>query len=123
MLIPAPATFERSFTSVTPLTGWTNRSLTQEDWDRVAPLLPPPYAGVGRPPLDHQLLLAGMLWIMGRGASWRELPQPFGKWNTVYCRYRKWRREGLWQRLLAVLAADHSEGSIIPGGDWHHSVG
>ena len=94
---------------MTPLTGWTNRSLTQEDWDRVAPLLPPPYAGVGRPPLDHQLLLEGMLWIMGRGASWRELPQRFGKWNTVYCRYRKWRREGLWQRLLAVLAADHSE--------------
>jgi hypothetical protein len=84
--------------SSTPLAGSANRSLTEEDWDRVAALLPPPYAGLGRPPLDHRVLLEGMLWVMERGGSWRELPQHFGKWNTVYCRYRKWRREGLWHR-------------------------
>ena len=92
-----------------PLTAWANRRLTKEDWDRVAPLLPPPYAGVGRPPLDHRVLLEGILWVMGRGGSWRELPQRFGTWNTVYCRDRTWRREGRWQQILAVLAVNHPE--------------
>jgi transposase len=53
--------------------------------------------------LDHRTMLAGILWIVGRGASWRELPDTFGLWNTVYSRYRRWRREGIWQQILEVL--------------------
>jgi transposase len=53
------------------------------------------------------MMLEGMLWVMGRGASWRELPEQFGKWNTVYCRYRKWRNGGIWQRILDIVNADH----------------
>ena len=50
-------------------------------------------------------MLEGMLWVVGRGASWRELQERFGKWEAVYRRYRKWFDQGLWQRVLAVLNA------------------
>jgi hypothetical protein len=88
-------------------TRWSPRpiptDLTDEQWARIAPLLPPQRPPVGRPMLDHRTMLAGMLWIVGRGASWRELPDTFGLWNTVYSRYRRWRREGIWQQILEVL--------------------
>jgi len=51
-------------------------------------------------------MLEGMLWVVGRGASWRELPERFGKWEAVYRRYRKWRDEGIWQRILDRMAGD-----------------
>ena len=50
-----------------------------------------------------------MLWVVGRGASWRELPEHFGKWEAVYRRYRKWRDEGIWQRVLEVMNADRHD--------------
>jgi transposase len=87
----------------------TPRGVTELQWVRVAPLLPPPYSGIGRPPLDHRTMLEGMLWIVQRGASWRELPERFGKWEAVYRRYRKWRDDGIWQRVLDVMNAEHHD--------------
>jgi transposase len=64
------------------------------------PLKPP----TGRPRRDHRQVLAGMLWIFGTGASWRDLPEEeFGPWRTVYGRYRQWCKEGLWQRIVESL--------------------
>jgi transposase len=94
-------------TSSVSTRGSAGLALTELQWVQVSPLLPSPYSGVGRPPLDHRRMLDGMLWVMRGGASWRELPARFGKWNTVYCRYRKWRNEGIWQRVLDVMNADH----------------
>ena len=71
-------------------------------WAHVQPLLPPP-AAVGRPPRDARAVLAGVLWILGTGASWRELPTAFGPWPTVYGRYRDWCATGLWPQLLQAL--------------------
>lgn len=62
----------------------------------------------GRPRSDHRTVLAGMLWIFGTGASWRDLPkEEFGSWRTVYSRYRKWRKEGLWRRIVETLQFGH----------------
>ena len=80
--------------------------LSDAQWASVASLLHPAYSGVGRPPHDQRTMLEGMLWVVGRGASWRELPEQFGKWEAVYRRYRKWRDEGIWQRILDRLAGD-----------------
>jgi transposase len=44
-----------------------------------------------------------MLWVMHTGAAWREVPSEFGAWQTVYSRYVRWRRDGTWGRILAVL--------------------
>jgi putative transposase of IS4/5 family DUF4096 len=78
--------------------------LTDSEWGLVRPLMPPQKPPIGRPRHDHRTVLAGMLWVMDSGCSWRELPQEeFGPWRTVYSRYRKWRKEGLWQRIVEVL--------------------
>lgn len=82
-------------------------TLTEAQWARIAPLLPPQQPPVGRPMLDHRRVVAGMLWIERTGAAWRELPARFGQWPTVYSRYRRWRGNGLWQRITEVL--QHAE--------------
>jgi hypothetical protein len=79
--------------------------LTDARWERIAALLPPPSTG-GRPAHDHRRLLAGMLWLMRTGATWREVPAQFGSWHTVYTRYREWCNAGIWYDILAVLDPD-----------------
>jgi hypothetical protein len=78
-------------------------TLTDEQWARISPLLPPQRPPVGRPPRDHRTLLAGMLWVARTGAAWRDLPPCFGPWPTVHSRYQRWRQAGLWQRILDAL--------------------
>jgi transposase len=78
--------------------------LTDSEWERLSPLMPPQKPPIGRPRRDHREVLAGILWVIGSDSSWRELPQEeFGPWRTVYSRYRKWRKEGLWQQIAEVL--------------------
>ena len=78
--------------------------LTDEKWERLRPLMPPQKPPTGRPRRDHRMVLAGILWVIGSDSSWRELPQEeFGSWRTIYSRYRKWCKEGLWQRIAEVL--------------------
>jgi hypothetical protein len=84
---------------------WSLVELTDDRWERIAALLPPPSIG-GRPAQDHRRLLAGMLWIMRTGATWREVPAHFGSWHTVYTRYRDWCTAGIWHDILAMLDPD-----------------
>jgi transposase len=87
--------------------------LTDSEWERLRPLMPPQKPPTGRPRRDHRMVLAGILWVIGSDSSWRELPQEeFGPWRTVYSRYRKWHKEGLWQRIAEVLRlSDDAAGS------------
>jgi transposase len=79
--------------------------LTDAQWARLAPLLPPqpPKTGSrgGRPNKDHRLVVEGMLWILRTGAPWRDLPERYGPWQTCYDRFVRWRQDGTWDRLLA----------------------
>jgi hypothetical protein len=77
--------------------------LTDERWERIAPLLPPQAMRIGRPSNDHRTILAGMLWVVRTGASWREVPAQFGPWETVHSRYQAWRRVGIWQQILDTM--------------------
>ncbi len=81
----------------------TRLELTEECWARIAPLLAPRTPRTGRPPNDHRLILAGMLWVVRTGASWREIPPDFGPWETVHSRYQAWRRAGIWQQILNTI--------------------
>jgi hypothetical protein len=96
---PAPAiTTTKSFS--TPMVS----PLTDQKWECVRPLMPLQKPPTGRPRRDHRQVLAGMLWVLGTGSSWRDLPEEeFGPWRTVYGRYRKWREEGLWSRIMEAL--------------------
>jgi len=79
--------------------------LTDAEWHLVRPRLPPQQPATGRPRHDHRTVLAGILWVVRSGASWRAMPQECGKWETAYKRYRLWRATGLWQHILEVLPA------------------
>ena len=67
---------------------------------------------------DHRAILNGILAVVGTGASWREMPAEYGKWETAYKRFRLWRAQGRWQRLLDALGpgpvAAHPSASSAP---------
>ena len=78
--------------------------LTPARWDRIAALLPPEQTA-GRPFRLHRQILDGMLWVMTTGTSWRQLPETFGPWQTVYYRFQRWKRVGLWEQIRTILRA------------------
>lgn len=86
--------------------------LTEAEWARVLPLLPPQRPTVGRPRHDHRPVLSGIVWVLRRRASWRAMPKECGTWETAYKRYRLWRDEGRWQGIAAVLHLDDIEVSL-----------
>jgi hypothetical protein len=77
--------------------------LTDGRWARIAPLLPPQHPRTGRPNHDHRTILGGILWVMRTGSAWRDLPVHFGPWETVHSRYTRWRKAGIWPRILDAL--------------------
>jgi hypothetical protein len=77
--------------------------LTEEQWRRVLPLLPPQRPPRGRASHDHRRMVAAMLFVERTGCSWRALPGRFGPWQGVHSRSLRWRKAGLWTRILAVL--------------------
>jgi transposase len=75
--------------------------LTDEGWERIEPLLPRQRKGGQW--ADHRTVLNGMFWVLNSGAPWRDMPERYGRWETVYGRFRRWTREGLFDRILRRL--------------------
>jgi transposase len=75
--------------------------LTETEWARLQPLLPPRKAG--KPRQDDRRIVNGMLWKLATGAPWRDLPERYGPWQTVYTRFRRWTLAGVWDQLLAAV--------------------
>lgn len=90
--------------------------LTDEQYAQIKDLLPAERpAQRGRPWKDHRVTLNGMFWILCSGAPWRDLPERYGAWKTVYDRFRRWRQAGVIQRILGhLLEVLDSKGQI----DW-----
>ena len=57
----------------------------------------------GRKPTNHRLVLDGIFWIARTGSPWRDLPEEFGKWSSVYRQFRRWTLSGLWEYILESL--------------------
>jgi transposase len=77
--------------------------LTDTQWERLAPLLPPQKPHTGRPNKDHRTFINAKLWLLRTGAPWRDLPERYGCWKTVASRFYRWQRAEIWQRILAWL--------------------
>ena len=81
--------------------------LTDEEWNRIAPLLPPENTGKqGRPQKCTRTILNGIVWIARSGAPWCDLPERYGAWQTVYSRFRKWIDDGIIDNIFRVLSLD-----------------
>jgi transposase len=75
--------------------------LTDAQWDRLRPLLPPHKPG--RPRQDDRRILNGILWKLATGAPWRDLPERYGPWQSVYTRFWRWTQAGIWDQLFASI--------------------
>jgi len=96
----------------------TRHRLTDEQWEMIADLFPPPGA-TGRPPTDRRLVMDGILWILQSGAPWRDLPEEeFGPWETIYGLFNAWNAKGLLDRILHRLQSARIDAGKIDRKLW-----
>ena len=77
--------------------------LTNEQRERIERLLRKVRTKRGRPAQDHRKLLNGIVWVLRTGAPWRDLPERYGKWTTIYSRFQRWRKSGVWDKMFTEL--------------------
>jgi len=82
----------------------TRHRLTDEQWDCIADIFPPP-AKTGRPPSNRRMIVDAIMWIMRTGSPWRDLPEEFGAWGTVWDLFDKWNADGTLDEILQRLRA------------------
>jgi len=88
--------------------------LTDEQLERIEDLLPE-VDGRGRPYKDHRRVVNGIFWILRSGSPWRDLPERYGNWKTVYDRFRRWAEDGTLEQIVHHLQGEvDAEGRI----DW-----
>ena len=78
--------------------------LSDAEWELIGPLLPPERGRWARPAGDNRRFLNGMLHVLRVGCPWRDMHERYGKWNSVYVRFRRWAERGVWERIFAQLA-------------------
>jgi transposase len=72
-------------------------------WDRIKDLLPGKKGDPGVTAKDNRLFIDAILWIAKTGAPWRDLPEHFGNFNSVWRRFDRWSRKGVWKRIFQEL--------------------
>ena len=77
--------------------------LEDDEWALIGPLLPPERGRGCRPAQDNRRYFEGMMWVARTGAQWRQLPDAYGKWNSVFRRYRRWVTTGVFDAMLETL--------------------
>jgi transposase len=80
--------------------------LKNEQWKRIEHMLPGKAGDPGRRGEDNRKFVEAVLWIARTGSPWRDLPEQFGPWNSVYVRFARWSRSGAWQRVFMELSKD-----------------
>ena len=77
--------------------------LSDDDFARIEHLLPGRPGTPGGTAADNRLFLNAVLWIARSGAPWRDLPDRYGHWNSVYQRFNRWAKAGHWGRVMVAL--------------------
>ena len=88
--------------------------LSDHEWGIIGPMLPNKPRGVPR--VDDRRVLNGIFWVLRSGAPWRDLPEGCGPHTTCYNRFVRWRRAGVWDRIMEALAT-----SLRPVREWRAS--
>ena len=92
--------------------------VTDEVWAVIGPMFPAAKA-TGRPPVDRRLVVEATAWRYRTGAPWRDLPERFGPWNTIYKNFDRWAKAGVWVNVLEqVQSLAHRRGDL----DWVASI-
>ncbi|MBH0344716.1 IS5 family transposase [Paenibacillus larvae] len=79
--------------------------IRDDQWEKIKDLLPPERKPQGgRIAKDNRMMLNAMLWVARSGAPWRDLPEHYGSWKTVYTRFRRWQMAGIWDEILKQVS-------------------
>lgn len=82
----------------------SRHNLTYSEWNAIRRFLPAERSGkAGRPWKPHRPIINGILFVLHTGIPWEDLPAEFGKYKTVYNRFRRWVKSGIWQRIFEAL--------------------
>ena len=79
--------------------------LTDLEWSIIEPLLPMDRRGPK--PQNNRQVLNGIFWVLRAGAPWRDLPERYGPYTTAYNRFNRWRKAGIWDRLMDAIVKAH----------------
>jgi transposase len=93
--------------------------LTDAQWELIAPLMPSPRRRRGRPFREHRLVVEGIIYRYRAGIPWRDLPERFGPWQTVWKRHRRFSGDGTWDKILTTLLTNADAAGLI---DWEVSI-
>ena len=77
--------------------------ISDEVWALIAPHLPGQPGQWGGVAEDNRKFINAVFWILRTGAPWRDLPSSYGNWNSVAKRFRRWAKEGVWEKVLETL--------------------
>lgn len=80
--------------------------LTDAQWAKMEPHCLGKASDPGRSGGDNRLFIEAILWIVRTGSPWRDLPEQFGKWNTVFVRYRDWVKADVFKRLFDAVSEE-----------------
>ena len=84
--------------------------MSDEEWTFFERFILAARAPNWRKPTNHRVVLDGIFWITRTGSPWRDLPEEFGKWSSVYRQFRRWTLAGLWERIMEAL----NESGAVP---------
>lgn len=93
--------------------------LTDTQWALIEPLLPSSEGKRSRPFRDHRQVLEGIVFRYRTGCPWRDVPDRFGPWKTLWKRHARFSKDGTWDRILEQLLAQADAGGHI---DWQLSM-
>ena len=94
--------------------------LSDEEWERLRVFLPAGPQRRGGRWADHRMVINGVFFRARAGCPWRDLPEGFGNWKTIYNRHRRWSLDGTWEQILDGLRAGCDEAE---GRDWTVKIG
>jgi transposase len=80
--------------------------LNDAAWDRISPLIIGRLDQRGSTGRDNRMFVEGVLWIVRTGSPWRDLPEVFGEWNSVFRRFSRWSRKDVWWRIFEAMSDD-----------------
>ena len=93
--------------------------LTDAQWARIEPLMPSSDGQRGRPFRDHREVIEGIVYRLRTGVAWRDLPDSFGPWQTIWKRHKRFSTDGTWDKIHARLVAEADAAGAV---DWNVSV-
>lgn len=99
--------------------------ISDSDWERIKDLLPAKQ-GYSGPKADNRLFVNAVMHVAKTGVAWRDLPERFGKWNSVYVRFRRWAKKEVWQNVFSKLSDKELKALLIDSTAvrvHHHGAG